>query len=71
MHRKALRIAHGFSSKVITERKQAYEEGKTQLSNGRLLPFLDILLQAKVISSFCIFHVFLFLFEIIVCICDR
>ena len=49
MHRKALRIAHGFSSKVIAERKQAYEEGKAQLSNGRLLPFLDILLQAKVI----------------------
>ena len=59
MHRKALRIAHGFSSKVIAERKQAHEEGKAQQSNGRLLPFLDILLQAKVMSRFCFFCVFL------------
>ena len=47
-NRKALKIAHGFSGKVIAERKHHLEKSKNESSSRGLMPFLDILLQAKV-----------------------
>ena len=53
-NRKALNIAHGFSSNVIAERRRSHgnENGKDQLGpQDKLLPFIDILLQAKVFMN--------------------